>query len=78
MASFKIFVPGSEGTVAYLQIIYYVIIANLCKTMLLTDRIYYLWYSVFFLDLKSLYSACSLIVNVFVSEIVVFCVKSHR
>lgn len=44
-------VPGSEGTIAYLRVMYYVLISYLCKTMTIADRIYYAWYSIFFLRL---------------------------
>lgn len=47
----KLHVPGSEGTVLYLQMMYFVIISYLSKTMTIADRIYFLWYSVFFIRL---------------------------
>ena len=47
----KLHVPGSEGTVLYLQIIYFVIISYLSKAVTIANRICYLCYSVFFICL---------------------------
>lgn len=44
-------VPGSEGTREYLKITYYVLNSYLSVSITVIDRIYYLWYSVFFLRL---------------------------
>ena len=43
------YVPGSEGTAAYLKVMYYIIQSYLSVALTMTDRIYYLWYAVFFL-----------------------------
>ena len=42
-------VPGSEGTAAYLKVMYFIIQSYLSVALIMTDRIYYLWYAVFFL-----------------------------
>ena len=43
----KLHVPESEGTVLYLQIMYFVIISYLSTTMTIADRIYFLWITIF-------------------------------
>lgn len=44
-------VPGSEGTRAYLKMMFYVLHSYLSTALTIRDRIYYIWYSVFFLRL---------------------------
>lgn len=42
-------VATSEGTRAYLQVMYYVFTSFLSEAVTVKNRIYYIWYSVFFL-----------------------------
>lgn len=45
------YAAGSEGTRQYLKLIYYVLNSFLSVSISIVDRIYYLWYCVFFLRL---------------------------
>lgn len=42
-------IANTDGTIAYLNIMRYIIISFLNKSTSLSDRVYYMWYSVFFL-----------------------------
>ena len=43
------YVPGSKGTAAYMKVMYFIIQAYLSVVLTMKDRIYYLWYAVFFM-----------------------------
>jgi len=44
-------IANTDGTIAYLNIMNYIILSFLNDSTSLSDRVYYMWYSVFFLRL---------------------------